>query len=81
MKMEEPEATANCPGIELGQFLGLGEPKRILLTGFPKSGAMWVKGVIDAFLPYYFWLEHPVSNLLKYFLFSYILYYISITVC
>ena len=37
--------------------MAFGQPKNIVLTGFPKSGALWIKGAIDNFLPYYFWLE------------------------
>ena len=54
----------DCYDVQLGQFMAFGGPKKIVLTGFPKSGAMWIKGVIDSFLPYYFWLETIVSILI-----------------
>ena len=47
----------DCSTVKLGQFMAFGQPKNIVLTGFPKSGALWIKGAIDNFLPYYFWLE------------------------
>ena len=32
------------------------------MTGFPNSGAIWFKSVIDNILPYYFWLEEMVEE-------------------
>ena len=56
-----PKPEFNCSKVKLGQFLAIGEPRRIVMTGFPKSGAMWFKSVVDNILPYYFWLEERVT--------------------
>jgi hypothetical protein len=58
-----PKPEFNCSEVKLGQFLAIGEPRRIVMTGFPKSGAMWFKSVVDNILPYYFWLEERVTFL------------------
>ena len=55
------KAEFTCSNLNLGEFLANGKPQRIVMTGFPKSGAMWFKSVIDNILPYYFWLEEIVS--------------------
>ena len=60
-----PKPEFNCSEVKLGQFLAIGEPRRIVMTGFPKSGAMWFKSVVDNILPYYFWLEERVTYLQK----------------
>ena len=57
-----PKLEHDCSNVKLGQFLAIGQPKKIMITGFPKSGAMWFKSVIDDILPYYFWLEEVVST-------------------
>ena len=60
-----PKPEFNCSKVKLGQFLAIGEPRRIVMTGFPKSGALWFKSVVDNILPYYFWLEERVTYLQK----------------
>ena len=59
-KAEQERTTArpifHCSDLRLGQFLAPGEPRQILMTGFPKSGAMWFKSVADTILPYYYWI-------------------------
>jgi hypothetical protein len=66
VSITSPKPEFNCSEVKLGQFLAIGEPKRIVMTGFPKSGAMWFKSVVDNILPYYFWLEERVNYSQKY---------------
>ena len=57
-----PKPVFHCSDLHLGQFLAQGEPKKILMTGFPKSGAIWFKSVADNILPYYYWIVEKVKH-------------------
>ena len=52
-----------CSDLKLGQYMASGEPKARLITGFPKSGAMWVKSLLDAILPYYVQMTEIKENI------------------
>ena len=52
-----PRPEFNCSELQLGSFLAGGDPKNIIVAGFPKSGAMWVKSILDSILPYYYQLS------------------------
>lgn len=56
-----PMPEYDCNDLKVAQFMAIGEPRNIIIAGFPKSGAMWIKSVIDTILPYYYWLEEVVS--------------------
>lgn len=63
-KIEE-EPPVNCTGLAIGQFMAFGEPRRVLLAGFPKSGALWIHSLIQTITPYYFWLDTTVKFIVK----------------
>lgn len=57
-----PRPEFDCNDLQVGQFMAMGEPRHIIMTGFPKSGAMWIKSLTDSILPYYYWLQEIVGH-------------------
>ena len=72
----EPEIL-NCSEISLNQFLVPGLPKKVLIVGFPKSGAIWLKDSLDNLLPYYYRLVSYKVKTLKNFFFSFYVLYVT----
>ena len=51
----------DCSEVKLKQLYVPGKPKRLLIVGFPKSGAIWLKETLDNLFPYYYSLVSQVG--------------------
>ena len=51
---EEMEESLKCSKVKINQLYVPGQPKRLLIVGFPKSGAIWLKESLDNLFPYYY---------------------------
>lgn len=57
---EKMEESLKCSEVEINQLYVPGKPKRLLIVGFPKSGAIWLKESLDNLFPYYYSLVSQV---------------------
>ncbi len=54
------ETLESCADVGYGKYMATGESRKIVVAGFPKSGAMWIKGVLNEILPYFYTVTYTV---------------------